>query len=105
MQIQVYTDSNIEGRENLAIYIRGLVGDAIRRFSDRISRIEVHIRDTNGLKNSRDDKHCMIEVRIKGHQPIAVTHFASTLNEAVSGAIDKVKRSMESTLERLEHHR
>jgi ribosome-associated translation inhibitor RaiA len=75
---------------------------ALSRFSDRITRVEVHLSDQNSDKSGQDDKRCMMEARIEGRQPTAVTHQAATLDDAVDGAADKLKRSIESTLERLE---
>ena len=43
----------------------------------------------------------MMEARLEGRQPIAVTHQAATLDQAVDGAADKLARLIESTLGRL----
>jgi hypothetical protein len=42
-----------------------------------------------------------MEARLEGRQPTAVTHEAESLDDAVSGAADKLKRVIESTLGRL----
>jgi len=44
----------------------------------------------------------MMEARLKGRQPTAVTHNAATLDQAVDGATDRIQRSIESTLGRLQ---
>ena len=87
MQIEVSTDSNIEGREKLAAHVKGVVESALNRFSDRITRVEVH-------------KRCMMEARLQGRQPTVVTRQATTLDQAVDGAAGKLKRSVERTLAR-----
>ena len=51
--------------------------------SDRITRIEVHLSDENSLKGGDHDKRCMLEARIAGMQPLAVTHLAESLVAAV----------------------
>lgn len=102
MQIQVNTDSNIEGREKLTAHVTGVVESALNRFSDRITRVEVHLSDQNGDKTGQDDKRCTMEARIKGRQPMAVTHDAATLDQAVDGAADRIQRSIESALGRLQ---
>ena len=105
MQIQINTDRNIHGREKLAAEVRSVVEDVLSRFSDRITRVEVHLSDESSLHNSgQDDKRCMMEARLAGRQPTAVTHHAATVELAVDGAAEKLKRSLESTLERLEDH-
>jgi hypothetical protein len=41
-----------------------------------------------------------MEARLDGRPPIAVTHHADTLGNAVSGAAEKLARSIEHTLGR-----
>ena len=105
MQIQINTDSNIEGREKLADHVKGVVEGALGRFREQITRVEVHLSDENGHKSGQDDKRCMMEARIEGRQPTAVTHQAANLDQAINGAADKLQRSIESTLGRLHDHR
>ena len=100
MQIQINTDHNIEGREALSNHVSGIVETALNRVSDHITRVEVHLSDENGDKSGQNDKRCMLEARLEGRQPIAVTHQAATLEQAVDGAADKLVRLIESTLGR-----
>jgi ribosome-associated translation inhibitor RaiA len=101
MQIQINTDHNIEGKEALAAQVRGIVKSALSRISEHITRVEVHISDESSHKSTQNDKRCMMEARLEGRQPIAVTHQAETLDQAVEGATDKLTRLIESTLGRL----
>jgi ribosome-associated translation inhibitor RaiA len=100
MQIQINTDHNIEGHEALADQVRGLVETALNRVSDHITRVEVHLSDENGDKRGENDKRCMMEARLEGSQPIAVTQQSATVDQAVDGAADKLVRLIESTLGR-----
>jgi hypothetical protein len=43
----------------------------------------------------------MMEARLEGRRPIAVTHQTDTLAQAVDGAVDKLTHLIESTLGRL----
>lgn len=105
MKIQINTDRNIAGREKLVAQVRVVVEDALSRFSDQITRVEVHLSDENSRKKSgHDDKRCVLEARLEGLQPIAVSHQAATLDQAVDGAAEKLKKSLESTLGRLHDH-
>lgn len=105
MQIQMNTDANIEGHEALATQISSVVESALNRFSDHITRVEVHLSDEDsGKKGGQDDMRCMLEARLEGRQPIAVTHQAATVDQAVDGAADKLTSLIESTLGRLRDH-
>lgn len=105
MHIQINTDSNIEGREKLADHIKGVVESALSRFSTQITRVEVHLGDENAGKGGQADKRCMMEARLEGHQPTAVTHHAQSIDEAVDGAAGKLERLLDNTLGRLRDHR
>ncbi|MCH9674662.1 MAG: HPF/RaiA family ribosome-associated protein [Gammaproteobacteria bacterium] len=100
MHIEFSSDGNIEGREMLATQTKETVEKTLSRFSARITRVEVHVSDLNGHKSGHDDKHCMIETRLEGREPTAVTHRAATLEKAIDGAAGKMKKSIQSTLER-----
>lgn len=101
MQIQVNTDNNVEGSEQLEGHVRSMLESALNRFSDRITRVEVHLGDENGRKSGQADKRCMMEVRVEGRQPTAVTHHAATVEQAIDGAMDKLVSSIDTTLGRL----
>jgi len=101
MQILVNTDNHIHGREEIVSLVETSVEGAVGRFRERITRVEAHLSDTNSHKTKGDDIRCVLEARLAGHQPIAVTHQAATVELALSGAADKLERSVESTLGRL----
>jgi hypothetical protein len=101
MQVQVHTDSSIHGSDNLTHAVEAAVEGAIRRWTRRITRVEVHLSDVNRHKGGSDDKRCLMEARVGGLQPIAVTHMADTLPEAIDGAAEKLKKSLENLLGRL----
>jgi len=102
MLIQINTDSNIEGDDALAQQVEAVVRNTLDRFSEQITRVEIHLSDENSDKQSgTEDKRCLLEARLAGLQPIAVSHQAATLEQAVDGAAEKLKRTLDSTLGRL----
>jgi ribosome-associated translation inhibitor RaiA len=105
MQIQINTDHNIHGYESLATAVRATVEDVLKRFSEHITRVEVHLGDENAGKRGHDDKRCMMEVRLERRPPLAVTHHAATVVQAIDGAADKMLHLLEHTLGRLHSHR
>jgi ribosome-associated translation inhibitor RaiA len=105
MKIQVNTDAHIEGHERLAAHVSATVEQALRRFVDHITRVEVHLSDENGDKSGSQDQRCMLEARLQGRQPVAVTEHAATQEQAVSGATQKLVRLLDSTLNRRNDHR
>jgi hypothetical protein len=62
MLIDVRTDGNINGGEQLSNDVKSSVHVVLRRYEDRVRRIDVHLSDQVGHKASHDDKSCTIEV-------------------------------------------
>jgi ribosome-associated translation inhibitor RaiA len=105
MQIQINTDNNVEGREERAAEISDVVSLVLMRFSDHITRVEVHIADENGPKGGDNDIRCTLEARLEGRQPIAVTHHANEVLVAVNGAAHNLVTVIDRTLGRTEARR
>lgn len=104
MQIQVNHGRRVSGGESVEERVEDMVSDALDRFSDRITRIEVHLSDENSDKGGAADKRCMLEARLNGLQPIAVTHQAESMQLAIEGAAEKLERAVEHALGRLDAH-
>lgn len=100
MVIQINTDANIHGTEALAKQVSASVEQALERFKEHITRVEVHLSDESRGKSGPHDQRCMLEARIGGRKPMAVTDHASTLEQAVHGAAEKLARLIETTLGR-----
>ncbi|MBK6854289.1 MAG: HPF/RaiA family ribosome-associated protein [Burkholderiales bacterium] len=105
MKIQLNTDIHIDGNEALAAQVSATVEQALDRFSEHITRVEVHLADENAGKNGQKDQRCMLEARLEGRQPVAVTEHAATLEQAVQGAAQKLAHLLDNTLGRLHEHR
>ena len=102
MQVLVNSDHHIVGGEALTERVQGVVADRLGRFEGRITRVEVHLNDLNGNKPGERDKRCLMEARLGGMKPIAVSHEAPTLMEAIHAAADKLERALDHTLGKLE---
>ena len=101
MKIQVNTDDNIPGSEGFEQKIQATVESILGHLADHITRVEIHLSDENSAKGGNDDKRCMMEARLEGRQPVAVTDEAASIDQAIDGAAKKLKRSIEHTLGRL----
>jgi ribosome-associated translation inhibitor RaiA len=104
MLIQINTDKSISGGARLSAYFTEILEHTLSRFDDQITRLEVHLSDVNSHKEGTDDKRCLLEARLKGLKPVVVTHQAETIDFAVNGAADKLKKTLESTIGKLRNH-
>ncbi len=105
MQIQFNTDRNIHGSEALEQVVREKVNHGLKHFSDHITRVEVHLSDTNAEKSGPADIQCKLEARIAGMQPITVTGKNSEKEVALDEAIDKMKASMRTVIGKMKDQR
>ncbi|MEO8765458.1 MAG: HPF/RaiA family ribosome-associated protein [Ginsengibacter sp.] len=104
MTIQLNTDNNLSVHEAFGDKLHDLLSGKLNRFSEYITRLEVHLSDENGNKEGLNDKRCMLEARLKGRQPIAVTEVANNYEQAVNGAIDKLKTTLDTIIGRSGNH-
>lgn len=105
MQIHVNTDSNVTGREELADHISTTIEARLARFRDYLTRVEVHLADESAGRTTGADKRCMIEARPAGREPIAVTTHASTVDDALTAAINKLTTVLARETDRRDHHK
>ncbi len=71
------------------------VSETLQYLSDQLTLVEVHMKDVNGQKRGID-KHCGIEARPRGMDPVAVDHDAAEAGEALAGACNKLKSALTS---------
>tara|TARA_R110002049_G_scaffold248695_11_gene423200 strand:- start:11900 stop:12088 length:189 start_codon:yes stop_codon:yes gene_type:complete len=62
------------------------------------------LKDENGKKDGFNNISCLLEARLEGRQPIAITSQANTIDLAVTSAIDKIKTAIETILGRIQIH-
>jgi len=101
--VQVNTDSNIEGSKELVQETEAVVRHALDRFSEHLTRMEVHLSDVNSsAKGGEGDMRCLLEARLAGKPPVVVSHQAATVEQATEGAAAKMRSSLDSALGRLQ---
>jgi ribosome-associated translation inhibitor RaiA len=101
MLIQINTDDNVNNSDARADTLEAAIRNTLERFASQVTRVEVHLSDENGDKKSGSaDIRCMLEARLAGLQPVAVTDSAATVAQAVDGAARKMRSSLDSILGR-----
>lgn len=104
MIIQLNADNNLNIHQGFAATIENLLLEKLKRFSKHVTRIEVHFSDENGSKDGLQDKRCLLEARIEGKEPVAVTSEGETYEHALNGAIDKLKASLDTIVDKMQAH-
>jgi hypothetical protein len=101
MHIEVRTDRHVHADAHLLQQVSKEVGTLLARFADQLTRVEVHLGDVNADKGGSTDRRCMMEARLAGQAPVAVTHHASTLAEAYRGGARQLQRLLGTRLARV----
>ncbi len=94
MQVLVNSDHHITGSESVTERVQSIVEAELDRFADRITRVEVFLSDAAGGKHGAKDKKCVMEARTAGLAPVAASHEAPTVLEAIDGAASKLQRAL-----------
>jgi ribosomal subunit interface protein len=106
MLVQLTTDNHVSGHAERAERVETDVRAALERFTDQITRVEVHLNDENSSeKGGGNDKRCLLEARLAGLQPITVTEHSSNVYDALAGALDKLVTVLDKTLDKLSDHK
>lgn len=95
MQIQINTGRHIDADADLRQSIEDTVSHSLRRFSQRLTRIEVHLTDVNADKGGRDTR-CVMEARAAGVPPVMVDELAHDVQDAVREAAAKLVRALDT---------
>jgi len=104
MTIQINTDKTINSDHKMQEYFTSQIEGTLKRYESLISRIEVYVKDENGSKDGINDVSCILEARLNGRQPIAITSQAGTLELALASGMSKIESALESILGRIQHH-
>ena len=81
-----------------------MIAKELNRFNNQITRLEIHLSDEDSSKDGINDIRCLIEARLEGLEPMAVTNKANSDENAVKGAVDKLKSLLGTTLGRLRNY-
>lgn len=100
MQIQVNYGS-IPSSASLGEHVENELTSQLGHLTERLTRIEVHLGDTNGAdKRGQDDKRCLLEARPMKMDPIAVEHRTGDIYDAVTEATRKLRRALTTKFEK-----
>ncbi|WP_296762369.1 HPF/RaiA family ribosome-associated protein [Sediminimonas sp.] len=95
MQFQLNTDHNIGGDERVAEVAEQTVTDTLGPLVKRLTRVELHLKDTNAGKGGPDDIRCTLEARPEGLQPHTVHHDGADVVAAIKGAAKKMRAHLD----------
>jgi ribosome-associated translation inhibitor RaiA len=102
MIIQLNTDKNLTIHSEYEAQITSKLNHDLERYTDHISRIEVHMSDENGSKGGINDKKCLLEARFEGKAPIVTSDLGDTYDLALKGATEKLRNALKTVVSKLQ---
>lgn len=105
MQIQVNTDNFIHGDERVIEVAELAVQNDLEHVSERLTRVEVHLKDQNADKHGPDHILCTMEARPRGEGPMSAHHEGEDIQAALKGAAKKLKARLSSHFGKANAHR
>jgi ribosomal subunit interface protein len=91
---------NLETSAAIEAWVHRKLAGAFRRYGSKMTAIEVHFENVNGPKHGSNDARCLMEARVNGRAPIAVTARAGDLYAAIDAAARRLNAALGRTIER-----
>jgi hypothetical protein len=107
IKVLVNTSNDVENKDSLQRWASEYLNEQLARYDQDLTSIEVQMTDENhATRGGGGDKRCMLEARVTGRSPVAVTQFAEDQNVAFRGATEKLAHALDHAfgkLDRKEH--
>ncbi|AKF09862.1 Ribosomal subunit interface protein [Sandaracinus amylolyticus] len=91
----------VDVSEALRLHCERRIGFAVRRFQERVDRIDVHLTDLNGPKGG-EDLECRVVARAPGEETIVVRAVTSDAYASVDRAAAKISSATARRVGRLQ---
>ena len=103
MKVQVNASNDIHKKDALETWANEFLNERLARFTQDVTSIEAQLSDENHATKGGDaDKRCMLEARMAGRAPIAVTAFGADQNLAFRAATEKLEHALDHAIGKLD---
>ena len=99
MEIEINTAEGVQRSEALDQHIHSKLQRMERIFGDRVTRVQVFLKDVNARKGGVDQS-CTMEARAAGLEPIAVEATEADMYLSVRDAAGKLEKAVEHRIGR-----
>lgn len=103
MKVQVNASNDVHNKEALESWAAEYLNERLARFTQDLTSIEVQLTDENhATKGGAAEKRCMLEGRMAGRAPVAVTAFGADQNLAFRAATEKLEHALDHAIGKLD---
>ena len=103
MQIQIFAQG-VDVPDPLRAYVERNLTDVLKHHAERLTRVDVHLKDLNSKSKNGVDKHCLLEAKPRGLDPVVVEHDAPEFKDAVHHAVQKLERALQHRIDKQRNH-
>ena len=101
MQVIINSDNQVDLQSDFIDHWQGEIASSLQRFSDWITRVEVHLTDENSKsKESVDDIRCLIEARPANRQPVSIEVRGESPEHALATGVQTMDRRLGTLLDK-----
>ncbi|WP_158094295.1 HPF/RaiA family ribosome-associated protein [Erythrobacter donghaensis] len=106
MDIRFNTDNATAGSADMAQAVEERLTERLdARFGERLTTIEVHVRDVDGDSNRPDGIEARLEARPKNGDPIFVAERGEKPMDAVNAALGTLVTRLDTVFGKADRHR
>ena len=100
MHVEVNTSNGVQNKEALHRWASDYLNEHLARFAQDVTTVAVQLTDENHAKGGNDTR-CMLEARLPGRTPVAVSNVGANQDLAIRGATDKLQHALDHALGKL----
>ena len=101
MQVIINSDNQVDVDKDFVSHWQGEITYSLQRFSDWITRVEVHLTDENSKsKGGDDDIRCLLEARPADRKPVSVEVRGQSAEHALTDGISTLNRRLGTLLDK-----
>ena len=95
MLVNLHSDNHVDLKEDSIQQLETEIATSLKRFSNWITRVEVHLTDENSqAKGGSDDIRCLMEARPAGKQPVSIEVRAASVVQAIQQGTNTLERRL-----------
>lgn len=95
MLVNIHSDNHVQLKAESIQQWQTEITTSLERFSDWVTRVEVHLTDQNSqAKGGPDDIRCLMEARPARKQPVSIEVRAPSVDQAIQEGVNTMERRL-----------
>lgn len=106
MQVIINSGNHVDVNQDAVQQWQSEILASLDRFSDWITRVEVHLTDENSqAKGGPDDIRCLMEARPASQQPVSIEVRAASVEQAIQDGTNTLERRLNTMMDKVRNEK